>query len=175
MRRFFFGLVYNLFLTNGQFCHLLIGFANRLDPDQDWLNVCPDLDPNSLTLVFQNVFLKKAYFEKKQQQQLKPKMWKSTQHAKSYVTIIGALYELGQSLQMKGHNWLFACWEILHACFCCMLILFRINLFKNSFRRQPECQMVWIQNRPNKGPKLCWAGPDLGPICLQRLSCNCLL
>ena len=31
-------------------CHLLITFANSLDPDQDRLNVSPDLDPNCLTL-----------------------------------------------------------------------------------------------------------------------------
>ena len=31
-------------------CHLLINFANSLDPDHDRQNVGPDLDPNSLTL-----------------------------------------------------------------------------------------------------------------------------
>ena len=31
-------------------CHLLITFANSLDPDQDQQNVGPDLDPNYLTL-----------------------------------------------------------------------------------------------------------------------------
>ena len=29
-------------------CHLLIAFANSLDPDQDNQNVSPDLDPNCL-------------------------------------------------------------------------------------------------------------------------------
>ena len=32
------------------FCCLLIIFANSLDPDQDWLNVGPELDSNGLTL-----------------------------------------------------------------------------------------------------------------------------
>ena len=32
------------------FCHLLITFANSLDPDQDRQNISPDLDPNCLTL-----------------------------------------------------------------------------------------------------------------------------
>ena len=32
------------------FCHLLITFANSLDPDQDRQNVGPDLDLNRLTL-----------------------------------------------------------------------------------------------------------------------------
>ena len=31
-------------------CHLLITFANSLDPDQARQNVGPDLDPNCLTL-----------------------------------------------------------------------------------------------------------------------------
>ena len=46
----------NSFLANfgnfcgGNFCGLLITFANSLDPDQDRQNVGPDLDPNCLTL-----------------------------------------------------------------------------------------------------------------------------
>ena len=36
--------------TNGDFYHLLIIFANSLDPDQARQNVGPDLDPNCLTL-----------------------------------------------------------------------------------------------------------------------------
>ena len=36
------------FLASADFCHLLITFANRLDPDQDRQNVGPDLDPNCL-------------------------------------------------------------------------------------------------------------------------------
>ena len=35
--------------VNGDFCRLLLTFANSLDPDQDGQNVGPDLDPNSLT------------------------------------------------------------------------------------------------------------------------------
>ena len=38
------------FPTSGDFCCLLITFANSLDPDQARQNVGPDLDPNSLTL-----------------------------------------------------------------------------------------------------------------------------
>ena len=48
-------------LANGNFCRLLITFANSLDPDQARQNVGPDLDPNCLTLM---VFLK-DFFEKK--------------------------------------------------------------------------------------------------------------
>ena len=36
-------------LASGDFCCLLIAFANSLDPDQDRQNVGPDLDPNYLT------------------------------------------------------------------------------------------------------------------------------
>ena len=35
--------------TSGDFCRLLITFANSLDPDQAWQNVGPDLNPNCLT------------------------------------------------------------------------------------------------------------------------------
>ena len=38
------------FLSSGNFCHLLITFANSLDPDQVRRKVVPDLDPNGLTL-----------------------------------------------------------------------------------------------------------------------------
>ena len=59
-------LTLNSFPTSGYFCHLLITFANSLDPDQARQNVGPDLDPNCLTLwwyswkiCFVNVTLKK--------------------------------------------------------------------------------------------------------------------
>ena len=38
--------VFNSLPTSGDFCHLLITFANSLDPDQARQNVGPDLDPN---------------------------------------------------------------------------------------------------------------------------------
>ena len=40
----------NSFLASGNYCFLLIAFANSLDPDQDRQNVGPDLDPNHLML-----------------------------------------------------------------------------------------------------------------------------
>ena len=40
----------NTFLASGNFCRLLINFANSFDLDQDRQNVGPDLDPNRLTL-----------------------------------------------------------------------------------------------------------------------------
>ena len=40
----------NSFLARGDFYHLLITFANSLDPDQERQNFSPDLDPNCLTL-----------------------------------------------------------------------------------------------------------------------------
>ena len=38
-------------LASDAFCHLLITFANFLDPDQEGQNVGPDLGPNCLTLL----------------------------------------------------------------------------------------------------------------------------
>ena len=38
-------MLLNSFLNSGDFCCLLITFANSLDPDQDRQNVGPDLDP----------------------------------------------------------------------------------------------------------------------------------
>ena len=41
---------YNSLHASGEFCCLLITFANSLDPDQDQQNVGSDLDPICLTL-----------------------------------------------------------------------------------------------------------------------------
>ena len=38
------------FPASGDFCRLLINFANSSDPDQNQQNVEPDLDRNCLTL-----------------------------------------------------------------------------------------------------------------------------
>ena len=51
------------FLASGDFCHLLITFANILDPDEDSQNVGPDLDPNRL------IVLMKFFFKVSRQQQ----------------------------------------------------------------------------------------------------------
>ena len=66
------------FLASVKFGHLLIAFANSLNPDQDQQKVGPDLDPNRLTLI---VFLKNDYFEKGQQ--MTKMVWKITQLTKS--------------------------------------------------------------------------------------------
>ena len=42
--------MFSAFFAGGNFCCLLVTFANSLDPDQDQWNVVPDLDPNHLTL-----------------------------------------------------------------------------------------------------------------------------
>ena len=41
--------VFNSLPISSDFCHLLISFANSLDPDQARQNAGPDLDPNCLT------------------------------------------------------------------------------------------------------------------------------
>ena len=43
-------ILINSFPASGDFCSLLITFANSLDPDQARQNVGPDLDPNCLPL-----------------------------------------------------------------------------------------------------------------------------
>ena len=56
---------------NGEFCRLLLIFANSLGPDQAGHCVGPDLDPNCVDLLILTVFLKeyfkKVNFEKSQQ------------------------------------------------------------------------------------------------------------
>ena len=42
--------MFNSLPTSGNFCCLLITFANSLDPNQARQNIGPDLDPNCLTL-----------------------------------------------------------------------------------------------------------------------------
>ena len=51
-------LLFNSFPASGNFCHLLITFANSLDPDQAKQNVWPDLDPLFDTLM---IFLKEFF------------------------------------------------------------------------------------------------------------------
>ena len=57
---------YQLFIY---YCHLLITFANSLDPDQARLNGGPDLDPNCFTHWWysRNIFFLKKLILKKQQ------------------------------------------------------------------------------------------------------------
>ena len=69
------------FLASGDFCYLLISFANSLDPDQDRQNVGPDLFLNCLTRWFLREFFENVYFEKSQKTTTKPS--KITQHAKT--------------------------------------------------------------------------------------------
>ena len=45
-----FGVRINYLSFRGDFCRLLITFANNLDPDQDRQNVGPGLDPICLIL-----------------------------------------------------------------------------------------------------------------------------
>ena len=52
------------FLASGDFCYLLITFANSLDPDQYRQNVGPDLDTGCLKCVPERVF-EKVKFDKK--------------------------------------------------------------------------------------------------------------
>ena len=57
----------------GDFCRLLITFANSSDQDQDRQNVCPDLDPNPLTLcsVPKRIFRTKVNLKKVSRRQQK--------------------------------------------------------------------------------------------------------
>ena len=54
------GITFNSFPASGNFCCLLITFANSLDPDQAQKNIGPDLDPKYLTLMefLKDFFLK---------------------------------------------------------------------------------------------------------------------
>ena len=65
--------------TSGDFCRLLITFANSLDPDQAWQNIGSDLDPN--WWYSWKIFLKKLILYKKSTDD--KKVCKITQHAKS--------------------------------------------------------------------------------------------
>ena len=51
----------NSFPASGDFCRLLITFANSLDPDQARQNVGPELDPKQFgtLMLFMEEFLKK--------------------------------------------------------------------------------------------------------------------
>ena len=49
--------------------------------------------------------------------------------------------------------------------FCCLLTFIKINFLKNSLRNT-----VKVSNGLNPDQDQHFVGPDLGPICLQRLS-----
>ena len=55
-------------LLASDFFHLLITFANSMDPDQDWVqqNIGPDLDPNCFDAdgIFLKEFFKKSILKK---------------------------------------------------------------------------------------------------------------
>ena len=58
----------NSFLASGNFWHLLIAFANSLNPEKGRQNLGPDLDPNHLTFwykVFMKELFKKVDLKKK--------------------------------------------------------------------------------------------------------------
>ena len=72
----------NSVLASGDFCRLLITFANSFDPDQDRQNVGPDLDPNCLTLWwYSRKNFDNVNFEKNQQ--TTKRACKITYHVKS--------------------------------------------------------------------------------------------
>ena len=84
-------LTLNSFPTSGYFCHLLITFANSLDPDKAQQNVGLDLDPNCLTLwwyswkiyfVKVNLKQKNLQMTKKQAKKNKKKQNKTNKTAK---------------------------------------------------------------------------------------------
>ena len=59
---------FSSFLVSGDFYHLLIIFANSLDPDQERQNVGPDLGPNrfdSLIVFLKDFFLKVSRLQQK--------------------------------------------------------------------------------------------------------------
>ena len=51
-------VTWSLFPPSGHFRHLLITFANSLDPDQAWQIIRPSLDPNCLMLWWYDFFEK---------------------------------------------------------------------------------------------------------------------
>ena len=49
-------VTFNSFLASGNFCSLLITFANSLDSDQDRQNVVPNQVPNHLDIDIEDLF-----------------------------------------------------------------------------------------------------------------------
>ena len=82
---------FNSFPASGNFCPLLITFANSLDPDQAWQNVGPDMDPNCLTLwwnswkIFWKIHLKKKKSTRQKKHAKLPNMQRVNKSALSGV------------------------------------------------------------------------------------------
>ena len=55
----------NIFLASSDICRLQISFVNNLDPNQDRLNISPDLNLFDTLIVLLKEFFEKVHFEKK--------------------------------------------------------------------------------------------------------------
>ena len=64
-------------------------------------------------------------------------------------------------------EYLFAYWVIFACSYCRLLVFFKINFFLNSFR-----STIRVSNSLDSTQAWHFLVPDLGPICLQRLSAN---
>ena len=69
-------------------------------------------------------------------------------------------------LRTFNHKNGFFSWVNFHA-FCRLLIFFKINFSKISFRNT-----IRVSNCMDLDQARCFVGPDLGPNCLQRLSAD---
>ena len=54
--------VFNSLPTSGDLCHLLITFANSLEPDQARQNVGPALEPNCLTVLIKKSSIQRVKY-----------------------------------------------------------------------------------------------------------------
>ena len=85
----------NSFSSSGEFCRLLITFANSLDPDLAWQNIGPDLDSNCLTLwlYFWKIVLKKLILKKNTQTTKKHAKLPSKQRVKVYCFVFKTIWK----------------------------------------------------------------------------------
>ena len=61
---------------------------------------------------------------------------------------------------------IFLHWEMLHGFFCHLLIFFKTNFLKNSFKNFFHFRVSYSLDPDQVGH---FVGPGLGPNCLQRL------
>ena len=113
------------------YCHLLMTFANSLDPDQAWQNDKPDLDQNCLLHSdgFSERFFGKSYNWKKISKQHKLLKLPSMQRVKFLKVYISDLCQSSKSRVFNREFWRFVPYYAINLA---ALFFLTINRFINS-------------------------------------------
>ena len=127
----------NSLLASREFCYLEITFAYILDPDQDQLNISPDLDPNCLKLFF--------FFKKVSRRQQKHENLAMQQVKTDISQSIFLIVKIGVTTQPLS-----------------LTLIFRGTQFYEAQREFLELQLYYLSKMNHVPPHI---GPRLSHLC----------